>query len=616
MRHLYLFCLLALSVILRSQTLNYYFGNIHAHTSYSDGNQDSASSHMSTPLQAFNYAKSSQHIDFYGISEHNHASAGLNNPANYHKGVADANTANNDGTFVAMYGMEWGVISGGGHVLVYGIDSLVGWDNQDYDIYVAQNDYAALWKKINERAGSFAYFAHPQTGDYDNLLANTVDLMADNAIVGTAARSGPAFSTNTSYSNPSTGNYIARYNDALKRGYHLGVGLDHDTHNSVFGRQTDGRLVVMAPSLTRANIMDAIQRMRIYSSDDWNLKVNFTIAGQPMGSIMTHTGTPTISATITDPDGESVSAIAVYYGVPGSGTNPTVLTTVNNTSNLSYTHNITNNSSYYYYLKITQSDGDIVWTSPIWYKRNDAVTSTPPVAAFSASSQTVCVGSPVTFTDNTANAPMNWNWTLSGALPGTSINQNVIASYTTAGTYTVSLNTSNTYGTSNTVSHTITVLPLPNLSVNSGSICTGESYTLAVSGANTYSWSTGATNASIVVTPTVSTLYKVTGFLNGCSSTVSPYVLVYPCVGIEELSGKTMKMYPNPAHQNITLELQEEGTEKSIEVYNETGQMVMVQQSKEAALNLDVSCLRSGIYTVKVVTGNTYTISKFVVRHW
>jgi hypothetical protein len=160
------------------------------------------------------------------------------------------------------------------------------------------------------------------------------------------------------------------------------------------------------------------------------------------------------------------------------------------------------------------------------------------------------------------------------------------------------------------------VLPLPNVSVSTGTICTGESDTLVVAGASTYSWSTGATNASIVVSPTVSTLYNVTGTLNGCSVTKSTYVLVYPCVGIEELSGKTLKMYPNPAHQNITIELKNEGKEKSIEVYNETGQMVMVQQCKEAELNLDVSCLRSGIYMVKVVTGNTYTISKFVVRHW
>lgn len=616
MRHLYLVLLLmGLSTILRAQTLNHYFGNLHAHTSYSDGNEDSTSSGMTTPLQAFNYAKSSQHIDFYGISEHNHYSAGLTTPVNYHKGVADANTANIDGSFVALYGMEWGVISGGGHVLVYGIDSLVGWDSHDYDIYVAQNDYASLWKKINERPGSFACLAHPQTGDYDNLLSNSVNLLADNAIVGTAARSGPAFSTNTSYSNPSSGNYISKYNDALRRGYHVGVGLDHDTHNSVFGRQTAGRMVVLAPSLTRVNIMDAIRRMRFYSSDDWNLKVNFSIAAQPMGSIITHTGSPTISATITDPDGETISSIAVYYGVPGSGSNPTVLTTVNNTSTLSYNHTISNNSTYYYYLKITQSDGDIIWTSPIWYKRNDALTNTPPVAAFTASSPTVCAGDPVTFTDNTTNAPSDWSWILNGALPATSQNQHVVATYNTPGTYTVALSTSNQYGISNTVTNTITVLPLPNLSVSSGTICNGESDTLYVSGATSYTWSTGTSGAFAVVSPTISTLYTVTGTLNGCPVTKNTFVIVQACVGIQELSENTTKLYPNPANYVIHLEFKETGTGKNMEVFNERGQLVMVSQCKEMDCSLDVSCLKNGIYLVKVITGNAYSIHKIVVEH-
>ena len=64
----------------QAQQLNFYFGNMHAHTSYSDGNKDSATSGMTTPLQAFNYAKQSTQIDFYGISEHNHYSAGMPAP--------------------------------------------------------------------------------------------------------------------------------------------------------------------------------------------------------------------------------------------------------------------------------------------------------------------------------------------------------------------------------------------------------------------------------------------------------------------------------------------------------------------------------------------------------
>ncbi len=460
--------ILALNSICNAQTYNYYFGNIHAHSSYSDGNKDSSTSLLTTPLQDFNYANASQHIDFYGISEHNHYSAGMKSPAYYHKGIIDANTATTDGSFVALYGMEWGVISGGGHVIVYGYDSLLGWDTNDYDVYVAKNDYTSLWKKINEKQGAFAYLAHPDPSDYEDLFGNPVNLSADNAIVGLAGRSGPAFSTNTTYSNPATSNNIADYNNALKLGYHLGVGLDHDTHNSVFGRQTAGRLVVMATSLTQNSILEAFRKMRFYCSDDWNVKVDFTINNQPMGSIVAQTGTPTINVSLTDPNtSETISSISVYYGIPGSGANPTILNTATNSSTLSYTHTIANNTTYYYYLKITQADGDIIWTSPIWYTRNDAITNSAPIVNFTASSTSICAGQQITFTDNSTNAPADWNWSLSGAVPDTSNNQSMVATFPTAGTYTVSLTASNSFGASAAITKTIAVQVCTGIEENS-----------------------------------------------------------------------------------------------------------------------------------------------------
>lgn len=441
-----------------AQTYNYYFGNIHAHSSYSDGNKDSASSLMTTPLQDFNYARASQHIDFYGISDHNHFGAGMKSPVYFHKGLADADSATDEGTFVALYGMEWGVISDGGHVIIYGYDSLIGWEANNYDVYVSKINYSGLWQKINEKQNAFAYLAHPEIGDYENIMANPAMLGADNAIVGVAARSGPAFSTNTTYSNPATSNNIADYNNALKQGYHLGVGLDHDTHYSVFGRQSAGRLVVMATSLTQSSILEAFRKMRFYSSDDWNTKVSFTINSQPMGSIMEQAGSPTINVTVTDPDiSETTSSITIYYGVPGSGISPAVLNTVNSTSTLSYTHNTSNNTTFYYYLKVTQADGNTIWTSPIWYTRNDAITNTPPIANFSTPLTAICSGQQITLTDSTVNAPTEWHWSLAGAIPDTSNNQNIIAVFPTAGTYTISLTTSNSFGTSNTITKTVTV---------------------------------------------------------------------------------------------------------------------------------------------------------------
>ncbi len=72
------------------------------------------------------------------------------------------------------------------------------------------------------------------------------------------------------------------------------------------------------------------------------------------------------------------------------------------------------------------------------------------------------------------------------------------------------------------------VTPPLNISVNSQAICTGTSATLTATGATTYSWSTGETTASIVVSPTVNTIYVVLGASGAAMSMSTPTVVVIP----------------------------------------------------------------------------------------
>lgn len=355
-----------------AQVLNFYYGNLHAHSIYSDGNKDSATSRASIPYHNYQFAKTAQHFNFLGIAEHNHNGADMVR-SNYAKGLQQADSANQNGVFVAMYGMEWGVIGPpGGHVLVYGVNQLIGWDSvsglPNYDVYNAKGDYAGLFTKIARTPGAFASFAHPATTDYGNLLTTPVNSTFDSAIVGCAIRSGPAFSTDTTYTDPSTSSYEARYKDALKQGYHLGALLDHDNHNTTFGKMAPSRTVVLAPALTRTDIMDAIRKRRTQASDDWNIRVTFTINGKPLGTIFSDTANPQISVSVFDPDLETTSNITIIYGIPGSGLSPTTLTS-STTGSLSYTHAIATGATYYYYAVVTQADGDKVFTAPIWWNK-------------------------------------------------------------------------------------------------------------------------------------------------------------------------------------------------------------------------------------------------------
>jgi trimeric autotransporter adhesin len=369
---------------------NYYYGNIHAHSSYSDGNKDSVASGYYYPGQDFYYAKSSFHMDFLGISEHNHYNA-INNPgmhvADYTKGLYEADTANVDGTFVSMFGFEWGVINNGGHVIVYGLPGLVGWETgsgawgstNNYTIFCAKSVYTNFWPIVNNYPNAFCTLAHPQDLDYNDLLgaANYSDV-ADNAIAGVAIRSGGAFSTTTNYSDAPAALYDTSFQDALAKGYHVGPTIDHDNHNSTFGRTNHGRTVVLANALSRNDIMNAYKANRFYASDDWDARINFTVNGNVMGSNVTVTSNSTINVSILDAQNNVGAAdptkkIEIFYGIHGSNLRPTILTSNVSQNSLSFIHPTVVNDSFYYYAKITQLDNDVIWSSPIWIKKTASV---------------------------------------------------------------------------------------------------------------------------------------------------------------------------------------------------------------------------------------------------
>lgn len=358
------------NVVVTNGPLNFYFGNLHAHSSYSDGNADDITK---IPADDYAFAKTSLCFDFLGISEHNHVAAGMH-LADWAPGIAQATVATTP-NFVALHGMEWGTISGGGHVIVYGMDSLVGWDPSENQIFVTKGVYTGtggLFDIINRHgSNALAYLAHPNTTDYNGLLNGTYDLEADNAVVGTAVESGPAFSINTSYTDPATSmSYLSYFKNMLSKGYHVGPTIDHDNHNFTFGHTAKTRLVILAQSLSENNLLDAMRRMRFYASEDCGARINYSINTEPIGSIITKAGAPTISlGTITT---SPVSSVLVMYGEAGSGLAATQLTNITS-GTFTFTDNtLANLSQRYYYLDITEADGSRIITAPIWYTRNDA----------------------------------------------------------------------------------------------------------------------------------------------------------------------------------------------------------------------------------------------------
>ncbi len=357
----------------------YLFGNLHAHSSYSDGNKDNTAK---TPKDDYEFARDANCMDFLGISEHNHSGAGMSrsdfltgySQANLVNGVSSPSTGN---SIVTLWGMEWGVISNGGHALVYGFnDQLIGWESGNYDTYVAKNDYSSLWNAINNNAQAFATLAHPNSSDYNGLVSS-YNSSADNAVVGCAVESGPAFSLSTSYDDfPSSLSFMGYFKSLLAKGYHVAPQMDHDNHNMTFGTVNTDRTVVLASAKTREAIMEALKARRYYASQDCNARVEFKANQDPMGSIITRGGLPSLSLLVTDPDGEAVNKIELWGGAIGASVPPSPIKTWTSTTSITFSsanaENIQpNGSPWYYFAIITQADGNKIVTAPIWFTRSD-----------------------------------------------------------------------------------------------------------------------------------------------------------------------------------------------------------------------------------------------------
>ena len=163
-------------------------------------------------------------------------------------------------------------------------------------------------------------------------------------------------------------------------------------------------------------------------------------------------------------------------------------------------------------------------TTPVTAVTTITVYSNPSTLSVSVSTTTICSGSSVTLT---ANGSGTYTWSPSTAA------SSIVVSPTVSTVYTVT--STNSISCKNTGTVSVIVNPSPVLGVFSSTsiVCLGNTANLVANGASTYSWSTGSTGAIIAVTPTVNTVYTVTGTSTaGCNSSGTTVVNVNPPINL------------------------------------------------------------------------------------
>ncbi|MCD6018821.1 MAG: hypothetical protein K0S53_1942 [Bacteroidetes bacterium] len=156
------------------------------------------------------------------------------------------------------------------------------------------------------------------------------------------------------------------------------------------------------------------------------------------------------------------------------------------------------------------------------------VVNTPPTITVNSAS--ICLGQQTATL--TANGASTYTWSPGTGLIST-IGSAVTGTPTTTQNYTVTGTDVN--GCYNNAATTITVNPLPIVTVNTASICLGQqTATLTANGADTYSWMPGTglstTTGSVVTgTPSATQVYTVGGMdTNGCISGTTTTITINP----------------------------------------------------------------------------------------
>ncbi|MCR4856680.1 MAG: T9SS type A sorting domain-containing protein [Bacteroidales bacterium] len=246
---------------------------------------------------------------------------------------------------------------------------------------------------------------------------------------------------------------------------------------------------------------------------------NITLAASGASTYMwSNTST---SATITV--GNAGTYTVSGTDANGCSSTATKTVTVNPTYNIPLTYSICQGESYDFYGQNLTTAGIYTHTLQTVNGCDSVLTLTLTVKALPTPSitgnTTFCQGQNSTLTVTGGNSYL-WN---SG-----STNNNISVSQ--SGVYTVTA--TNAEGCSNTTNVTVTVNPLPNVSISgNSSLCQGDNISLTAIGASTYVWSNASTNASITVSNAGT--YTVTGAdANGCSNTATKTVSVNPTYNV------------------------------------------------------------------------------------
>lgn len=247
---------------------------------------------------------------------------------------------------------------------------------------------------------------------------------------------------------------------------------------------------------------------------------------------------------------------------------------------------------------------------------------TAPVANFIYTG-TPCSNKTISFSDASTNSPNGWNWSVSpSATLSNSTSQNPGILFGAPGTYSVTLVSSNSGGSSAPVTKTITINPSPTIQIISSAsvICKGQTVSLTAGGASNYNWNTGASSASVTLSPTITTTYSVTGTsTNNCSNTATHTQNVNACTHVPDLNSDDgfISVFPNPAKDVVTVTSTNTLSDGTIviHIYSSDGKLVLSDYLSSQQNTISLHKLNPGFYFINCTAKDqSVKVAKLIVE--
>ena len=352
-----------------------YFGQLHAHNGeYSDG-----SGTLAGALEYIESLTEEANVDFVALTDHSNYfdKSGEANPeealfdlskatpyaqerwTTYKTTMAAFNESHTDILALAGFEMTW---SGGpGHINTFNTEGIVSRNNTNINNKTADAGLQLYYELLtgDDTGKSVSQFNHP-----GSTFGNFVDFSywsaeADERIHLVEVGNGEGAIGSSGY-YPS----YEQYTLALDKGWHIAPTNNQDNHKGKWGNANEARDVVLAEALTEEALYEAMRNYRVYSTEDRNLEIIYSVNDLPMGTIIEEVpGSLKFDINVMDPD--ATDSIAKVELIVNSGK---VVYTWDNAEELSVgilTAELSPDYSYYY-VRVTEADGDLAVTAPVW----------------------------------------------------------------------------------------------------------------------------------------------------------------------------------------------------------------------------------------------------------